>query len=69
MSNNNVIEINNRDTITDALTDMLRTGAQQLIQQAVQVELAEFMGHYTDRLTDEGKLLWCAMVINLSVKY
>ncbi len=55
MSNNNVIEINNRDTITDALTDMLRTGAQQLIQQAVQVELAEFMGHYTDRLTDEGK--------------
>ncbi len=55
MSNNNVIEINNRDTITDALTDMLRTGAQQLIQQAVQVELAEFMGHYTDRLTGEGK--------------
>ena len=37
MSNNNVIEINNRDTITDALTEMLRTGAQQLIQQAVQV--------------------------------
>ena len=55
MSNNNVIEINNRDTITDALTDMLRTGAQQLIQQAVQVELAGFMEQYTDRLTDEGK--------------
>lgn len=55
MSNNNVIEINNRDTITDALTEMLRTGAQQLIQQAVQVELAGFMEQYTDRLTDEGK--------------
>lgn len=55
MSNNNVVEINNRDTITDALTDMLRTGAQQLIQQAVQFELAEFMSQYTDRLTDKGK--------------
>ena len=56
MSNNNVVEINNRDIITDALTDMLRTGAQQLIQQAVQLELAEFMEQYTDRLTDEGKV-------------
>jgi len=34
---------------------MLRTGAQQLIHQAVQVELTEFMEQYTDRLTDEGK--------------
>ncbi len=55
MSNNNVIEISDRDTITDALTDMLKTGAQQLIQQAVQVELVGFMEQYTDRLTDEGK--------------
>jgi len=44
MSKNNVVEIKNRDTLTDALTDLLKTGAQQLIQQAVQVELAEFMG-------------------------
>jgi len=55
MSKHNVVEIKNRYIITDALTDMLRTGAQQLIHQAVQVELAEFMEHYTDRLTDEGK--------------
>ena len=55
MSKNNVVEIKNRDIITDALTEMLRTGAQQLIQQAVQVELAGFMEQYTDRLTDEGK--------------
>ncbi len=34
MINNNVIEINNRDIITYALTEMLRTGVQQLIQQA-----------------------------------
>ena len=27
MSKNNVVEIKNRDIITDALTEMLRTGA------------------------------------------
>ncbi len=59
MSNNNVVELNNRDTITDALTDMLRTGAQQLIQQAVQVELADFMQQYKGRLTAEGKAARC----------
>ncbi len=48
MSNNNVVEINNRDIITDALTDMLRTGAQQLIHQSVQVELTEFIEQYSD---------------------
>ncbi|MBT3725852.1 MAG: IS256 family transposase, partial [Gammaproteobacteria bacterium] len=55
MSKNNVVDINNRDTITDALTDLLKTGAQQLIQQAVQVELAEFMEQYTHQLTSDGK--------------
>ena len=48
MSKHNVVEIKNRYIITDALTDMLRTGAQQLIHQAVQVELAEFMEQYMD---------------------
>lgn len=55
MSKHNVIEIKNRDAITDTLTDLLRAGAQQLIQQAVQVELNDFMSQYTDRLTHEGK--------------
>jgi len=55
MCKNNVVDINNRDTITDTLTDLLKTGAQQLIQQAVQVELAEFMEQYTHQLTSDGK--------------
>jgi putative transposase len=55
MSNNNVVEINNRDTITDALTEMLRAGAQQLIHQAVQAELTDFMQQYKERTTAEGK--------------
>ena len=55
MSKNNVVDIKNRDTITDALTDMLKTGAQQLIHQAVQVELASFMEQYANQLTSDGK--------------
>jgi len=55
MSKDNVVEFKDRDTITDALTEMLRNGAQQLIHQAVQTELAEFLDHYSDRLTTDGK--------------
>jgi len=55
MSKNNVVDINNRDTITDELTEMLKTGAQQLIQQAVQTELAVFMEQYSHQLTSDGK--------------
>ncbi len=55
MSKNNVIDLNNRDTITDTLTELLQTGAQQLIHQAVQVELEEQLQQYANRLTSEGK--------------
>ena len=40
MNKNNVIDIKNRDTFTDELTELLQTGAQQLIHQAVQTELS-----------------------------
>lgn len=55
MNKNNVIDIKNRDTFTDALTELLQTGAQQLIHQAVQTELSECLAQYTDRLTDDGR--------------
>ena len=41
MSKHNIFELKDRDTITDELTAMLRTGVQQLIKQAVQFELEE----------------------------
>ena len=55
MNKNNVVDLKNRDTITDALTTMLQNGAQQLIHQAVQVELAEMLEQYANRLTVDGK--------------
>ena len=54
MDKHNIFEFKDRDTITDNLTDMLRTGAQQLIQQAVQVELEELLAANACRLTSDG---------------
>lgn len=39
MSKSTVIELSGRDEGRDPLTEMLRVGAQQLIQQAVEAEL------------------------------
>jgi putative transposase len=39
MSKSTVIELSGRDESRDPLTEMLRVGAQQLIQQAVEAEL------------------------------
>ena len=55
MSKHNIFDIKDRDTISDALTEMLRTGANQLIHQAVQIELNELLATNAHRLTSDGK--------------
>lgn len=55
MSKHNIFELKDRGTITDALTEMLRTGAQQLIHQAAQIELEELLAANAHRLTTDGK--------------
>ena len=55
MNKHNIFDFKDRDTITDALTEMLQTGAQQLIHQAVQVELEELLELYSGSLTRDGK--------------
>ena len=54
MKKNNVLEFAGRDTISDPLTALLRSGAQQLINQAVEAELQELLHHYSGRRTDDG---------------
>ncbi len=54
MSKHNIFELKDRDTISDSLTEMLRTGANQLIHQAVQIELEELLAANTRRLTSDG---------------
>jgi transposase-like protein len=55
MNKHNIFEFKDRDAITDNLTKMIRTGAQQLIHQAVQVELNELLAVNAHRLTSDGK--------------
>ena len=48
METTNIVACARRDGITDALTDLLRTGAQQLIATAVEAELAGYLAQFTD---------------------
>ena len=66
MSKSIVIELEDREAIADPVTDLLRTGAQQLIQRAVEAELSELLSQHGDRRTETGKLEWCATVICLN---
>ena len=43
-----------RDGIMDTLTDLFRTGAQQLIATAVEAELASDLAQFTDVRTEAG---------------
>ena len=66
MSKSNVIGPEGRETIEDPVTELLRVGAQQLIQRAVETELAELLSQHDDRRTEKGNG-WCATVIYLNV--
>ncbi len=50
MSKNNVVKLAGRDTIIDPLTELPRSGAEQLIYQAVEAELLE----HVERRTEDG---------------
>ena len=54
MSKNNVVGLTGRDSIIDPLTDLLRTGAEQLIYQAVEAELLELLAEHSERRTADG---------------
>ncbi len=55
MSKNNVVKLAGRDTIIDPLIELLRSGAEQLIYQAVEAELLELLAEHVERRTEEGK--------------
>ncbi len=40
---------------TDPLTDLIRTGARQLIEQALAAELGTLLAHFSDDTTPEGR--------------
>jgi len=56
MSKDTIIEFKTPEaTKTDPLTDLLRAGAQQLIANAVEAELLELLGQYTDSKDEQGR--------------
>lgn len=54
MSKHNVIELDGRAEISDPLTELLKNGARQLIQQAVEAELQELLEVHKDRRLANG---------------
>ena len=69
MSKHNIFELKDRETISDSLTEMLRSGANQLIHQAVQIELEELLAANTHRLTSMEMPLWFETVSSQSERY
>ncbi len=55
MSKGNVVEFAGREEIGDPLTELLRRGARELIQRAVEAELSEFMAEFQDRQLEDGR--------------
>ena len=55
MAESNVVDIAGRDEVADQLTELLRSGARQLLQRAVEAEVVEFLGQFDDRRLDDGR--------------
>ena len=54
METPNIVDFARRDEMTDALTELLKTGAQQLIATAVEAELVSYLAQFTGLRTDAG---------------
>ena len=52
--------------MTDAVTDLLRTGAQRLIAEAIESELAVVLGQFEHRRVRDGKARWNETATNQS---
>jgi len=50
----NVIKLAQPGTFTDSLTEILRTGARALLTQAVEMEVADFLGRHADLKSAAG---------------
>ena len=55
MENKSILEFNNKESVSDVLRELLRDGVQQLIHQAVEAELSEYLSQH-QRLTDDGRV-------------
>ena len=54
MSKDNIIKLIQPANVVDQLTEILRNGARSLLAQAVEAEVADFLGKHTDLKTSDG---------------
>ena len=55
MDKNSILAFNNKESVSDVLNELLRSGAQKLIHNAVEAELREFMSQHQG-VTEDGKV-------------
>lgn len=55
MIDSNVFQLSQPGTLSDPLTEVLRSGARALLAQAVAAEVAGFLEGHADKLTDDGR--------------
>lgn len=56
MNKDNVVQLAGREqSVSDVVTELLRTGAQQLLQAAIEAELQELMLQFKDRRLEDGR--------------
>jgi transposase-like protein len=55
MKEDTVVSLRSREAVSDPLTDLIRAGARQLIQQAVEAELCSFMEAFKVRILEDGR--------------
>ena len=53
MDKNSILPFNNKESVSDFLSESLRTGAQQLMHQAVESELRDYLPHHQHLTADE----------------
>ena len=54
MSKDNIIKLIQPGNVDDQLTEILRNGARALLAQAVEAEVADFLGKHADLKTEDG---------------
>ena len=54
MSKDNIIQLIQPTNVDDQLTEILRSGARALLAQAVEAEVADFLGKHADLKTADG---------------
>lgn len=55
MTDDNVFKLAQPGTFSDSLTEILRNGARSLLVQAVEAEVADWLGHHRDLITVDGR--------------